>query len=416
MYSDHQIDGVNAMANKQYALAIEHFGADLRQAGNNLFSLRNTAICLAEQGIMEEAYSTIRFCNQLFPIDPDTLCVMASIVSQLFNDNAKALQLTEQALNLMPHAPNAMWNMAHYLLKAGQWSVGWQFYKAGYVNGFRKMRCLKPALTDITFTDPTDTILVWCEQGVGDFLMMLRYVRILRERRPLATIILEGRWDILPLITDLGYVDRVYSQPDNKGLPYEFDHHCSIMDLPTVLGMPTPYASDAYMTADPNIIAAIKHHVPLATDKPNIGLFWAGNPVHSNDKNRSMSWDTMKNIITDDFQFLTLQPGMEIEDVDGVLNLNGDITSWAITAGILANLDLLVTVDSGIGHLAGAMGIPTLMLHAYSQEWRWSGDWYKDMHHLRQTKRGDWHSVIEEAKLWLKTTPLGPSKQTLTKG
>jgi hypothetical protein len=257
-----------------------------------------------------------------------------------------------------------------------------------------------------------ETILITTEQGVGDTFMMLRYVPILRDKYPNAKVVLETRWDVLPLITEWGEVDHIYSQPDNRSIPVEYDHHISIMSLPWLLQMPVPFPSQ-YIEADPNIVAHCAA-IPFSDKKARIGLFWQGNPNHSNDRSRSMPWDIMNQVVTPDHQFFTLQPGMELEDMPHVVNLNGDITSWAITAGILSHLDAIVTVDSGIAHLAGAMGLTTCILHPVSWEWRWSGDWYNNAVHFKQKTNGDWLPVIEEVKTWLKTMKRGQPRPILT--
>lgn len=411
MYSDYQIDGYDLMGRKAFQEAMECFKKDLAQHGNNVMSLRGMAICLFELNEKPHALNTIRFAHQLFPYDADTMVIRASMESH-FGAIELPIELSRRALAIAPLSPNGMWNLAHYLMKGKQWEEGWKLYEWGVVGGQRKMRTLAPQMTSTTKVSEGETILITTEQGVGDTLMMLRYIPVLKKRYPQAKLILETRWDILPLITEWGVVDHIYAQPDNRSIPVQFDHYISIMSLPWLLELYEPYP-EQYIEADPNIVAHCEA-IPFSKTKARIGLYWQGNPNHSNDRNRSMPWEVINKVVTPDHQFFTLQPGMELEDMPHVVNLNGDITSWAITSGILAHLDVLVTVDSAIAHLAGAMGLTTCILHPVSWEWRWAGDWYPNVVHFTQKTNGDWLPVIEEVKEWLKTTKRGQPRPIST--
>lgn len=411
MYSDNQLDALEAIRLCNPDKAIQYFAADLQERGNNAFSLRGMAHCLATKNEYEQAERSIRFCSQLFPNDPDTWMIYGNIISQL-GDNTKAIEYTERSLELMPQQFGAMWNLSMFLMKSSFWEDGWNLYETGLIGGQRKRRCIQAPLEP--GQEPRGTVFIWGEQGAGDTFMFFRYVKLFRERYPNVKILLEVGYDQLPLFTDCSYVDQVYARPTSLGLPYTFDCNIALMSLPRFLGLYDPQPMSRYIEQDAGIVEWAGSAIPFAKDKPNVGLVWKGSKMHTNDINRSMPWETIKQLICPEAQFFTLQDNEKIEDDGSFINLNGDMLSWSTTYATLEHLDIVIAVDTAIAHLFAQMGKKTLILHPKCVEWRWSGNWYHDVTHIKQTVRRDWTSVIEEAKAWLKTTLPGLSRQTLT--
>lgn len=410
MYNDLQLDALEAVRKKQYEKAKELYRQDLSENGNNVLSLRGLAYCEAELNNYDAADEILRFAAIMFPEDPDTFMMLGSIVSQL-GDNDAAIKYTERANDLAVMSHAAMWNLGMFYMKAGRWREGWDLYEWGFTAGHRKPRTRQPALTPETDIVPGATVLLWGEQGTGDHLMFCRYIEDFAKKHPDVKIIYETRWDLAPMFMNYPHA-QVYVKPENSSLPYDFDYHCSIASLPWVLGYGAPEPRKDYLKLDDAVMNYVSENIPFPKDKIKVGLCWMGSKFHPNDRNRSMTWDHISQLMRDDMTFYTLQPGETIPEIEGLINLNGDLGSWAITAAVLKNLDVLVTVDSAIAHMAGIMGVKTLVLHPKCVEWRWSGNWYFDMTHIAQKVRCDWSSVIEEAKEWLQTIQTGPLVQT----
>lgn len=413
MYTNKQVDGFQAMSRREWGKGLECFKEDLAEQGNNVVSLRSMATCTAEMNESEEAYATINFCTQLYPYDADSWMIKGSVASQL-SDVQGALDFTNKSLELAPDAPNSLWNKSMFLMKLGYWKEGWALYDWGFVFGHRRGRTLLPMLEKGTPIKDGETVLIWGEQGAGDIIMFLRYVEDFKNRYPNCKLLLEIRWDLIPLLTDYPHA-TVFCRQDNGSMPYAFDHHISMASLPNYLDMPIPEPRYGYLPKDTRLTEYVKQHIPFSNEKPRVALAWRGSPGHSNDANRSMTYELMQELITDDAQFITLQVGEEIKD-DRVLNLNGDINSWAVTAAVLEEIDLVVCVDTSIAHLAGALGKKVLILHPKCMEWRWSGTWYPDVTHIAQTIRRDWTSIIKDAKEWLKITLPGLTRATSKQG
>ena len=142
-------------------------------------------------------------------------------------------------------------------------------------------------------------------------------------------------------------------------------------------------------------------------------MVWAGNPEHSNDENRSSSFAEFRRLFTiPGVLWVNLQVGeeqkrfKEISDAERVFDTAGELTDFAETAGVIANLDLVIAVDTAVAHLAGAMGKPTWLLVPYHPEWRWELKredcfWYPTMRLFRQALRGDWQEVLQRVAVAL---------------
>jgi hypothetical protein len=134
-------------------------------------------------------------------------------------------------------------------------------------------------------------------------------------------------------------------------------------------------------------------------DAPRVGLVWAGNPNHPNDRNRSLDSALLAPLLDLPGSYFTLQPGVAAPA--GIQSLSEHLTDFGQTAAAVANLDLVITVDTSVAHLAGALGVSVWTLLPFAPDWRWMLDredspWYSSMRLFRQPSRGDWASVISQ--------------------
>jgi tetratricopeptide (TPR) repeat protein len=247
------------------------------------------------------------------------------------------------------------------------------------------------------------TILLHTEQGYGDAIQFARYAPLLAARG--ARVVLEVHPSLKALMSTIAQVSDVVAS--DEPLP-AFDIHCPLMSLPLAFAteVATIPATVPYILPPAERIARWKNRLPEG-GAPRIGIVWAGSAAHSNNHNRSIALAQLIRILsTPDFQFVCLQKDLSKADVEilqrhGRVAVFGDeIADFADTAAIIAMVDLVVSVDTSVAHLAGALGRPLWVLLPFSADYRWMVDredspWYPSARLLRQPQIGDWGSVLE---------------------
>jgi len=249
-----------------------------------------------------------------------------------------------------------------------------------------------------------ERLFVHTEQGRGDIIQFARYLPLVKERG--GHVVFECETDLLALMERTGGHDELVEKSFSADIPYvDHDLHVSLASLPYVFGTTeaTIPAAVPYLGADPERIAAWRQRIAGAGLR--VGLVWAGNPKHPNDANRSMALSRLAPLAAvEGVSFYALQvgeaatqpapPGLE------VVPLGGEFGDFADAAAAIANLDLVITVDTATAHLAGALGRPVWTLLPYAPDWRWMLDradspWYPTMRLYRQPATGDWDRVVE---------------------
>ena len=243
------------------------------------------------------------------------------------------------------------------------------------------------------------TILVWSEQGLGDTLQFIRFAGPLFELG--AKVIVECPRALAGLLKTAAGVGQVLIA--GEPLPL-VDFHIPILSLPHRLGttlasIPTP---QSYLTSP---IFPLEE---LDMNRPRVGLVWAGNPRHKNDRNRSMPSEVLAGLgDLDGIQFISLQKDLPPAEVPSMTDVRQHMEDFEATASIVAQLDLVISVDTAIAHLAGALGRPAWLMLPHCPDWRWmlalnDSPWYPAMRIFRQQKAKDWQSVIEPISQSLK--------------
>ena len=317
------------------------------------------------------------------------------------HDGARAA--FEAALECDPRHADAHWNRALNLLRAGRFDEGFREYEWRFARGAPQPRdCAQPVWDGTPLRGRT--LLVWAEQGYGDALQFLRFVPELAHRG--GRIVLEVMDGLQGLAWRLPGVDEVVVPGASTPA---FDTHLALMSLPHVLGRAPSPACAPYLRA---CEAATAHwRDRLATPGPrralDVGLVWAGNPALRNSRERSPGLDAMRPLLgIAGMRFHSLQKGAGRADLAGralpanVVDLDGAIASFDDTAAIVANLDVVVTCDTAVAHLAGALGKPVFVLLPHTPDWRYGLDpqasaWYPSMRLFRQSLPGDWKDVVD---------------------
>ncbi len=246
------------------------------------------------------------------------------------------------------------------------------------------------------------TILVTIEQGFGDALMLCRYLPLLKDGG--ARVLFQVHAPLVPLFTDWDGADEViaYGNP----IESDYDYHTAIFDL--------PHRFETRVEAIPAWVPYLPLPTPdeeteLPEGGPKIGVVWAGQPDNIRGKNRSIPLELFSKIFTgSNALFFSLTRDKREGDAEllkqcPVTDLGPLLTDFAVTARIINQLDLVITCDTGVAHLAGGMGKPVWVLLPFVADWRWGTEgekslWYPTMRLFRQTKRDKWDDVVKKVK------------------
>jgi tetratricopeptide (TPR) repeat protein len=321
----------------------------------------------------------------------------------------RALNCLDRAVSLAPELAEARWNRAAVLLLKGQHHQGWRDYEWRFKIG--QYRSIYPHRLEGSRWDgrhvPGKTILVHDEQGLGDTIQFVRYLPLVRQR--CGRVVLETRRELVHLLSCCNSIDEIVVRSSIPRPAPLYDHYIPLMSLPTVFDtMPNgPTECVPYIKAPQSRVDHWQKLLP--SKKLKVGIVWAGRPEHANDANRSCPPNNLEPLFQmKGIEFVGLQKGETEKDIgnigyDGFFNWGEQLHDFTDTAGLIANLDVLVTVDTSVAHLAGAMGRPVWLMLPYVSDWRWlaSGSrtpWYPTMRLYRQPRPKDWPSVVTNLK------------------
>ncbi len=313
----------------------------------------------------------------------------------------EALENFDRAIALEPRLPQGHWNKALLCLALGDFERGWGDYEWRWrgatelvPRGFTQPQWRGEDLTG-------KTILLHAEQGFGDSIQFARYLPMVKAKG--ARVILEVPESLQPLIGDL---TRGVTMITRGGELPAFDLHCPLMSLPLAFGttLASIPASAPYLHAPAGRIDVWRTRLS-STAKPRVGLVWSGRPDHKNDHNRSIALSRLEPLLSvAGVAFISLQREYREADLPmlerlPVLRLDQALTDFADTAAVIGELDLVITVDTAVAHLAGAMAKPLWVLLSHIQDWRWmrgrvDSPWYPTARLFRQPQIGDWDTVI----------------------
>ncbi|MBN1123492.1 MAG: tetratricopeptide repeat protein [Sedimentisphaerales bacterium] len=319
-----------------------------------------------------------------------------------------AIEMYDRAIARLPEFADAFWNRSTVHLLNGQLEKGWQDYQwrhkadldvAVYPHSLEKSRWDGSPFTG-------KTLLLHYEQGYGDSIQFLRYLPMVKARG--GQILLEERPVLLPLLKAYPHVDQFLAAGSHAPSPDSYDIHISLLDLPQVFNttLQTIPNQVPYLWPDPEKISHWRSCLPAGEFR--VGIVWAGSPHHGNDTNRScpQEWFLPLSRIPG-VQLISLQKeAPETERFPGsgrnpIHHLGPILNDFSDTAAVIASLDLVISVDTAVAHLAGALGKEVWTLLPFAPDWRWmlhriDSPWYPTMRLFRQPAWGDWNSVFQE--------------------
>jgi tetratricopeptide (TPR) repeat protein len=320
---------------------------------------------------------------------------------------ALALESYERALALKPDYAPAHWNLAMCRLVLGDFARGWQEYEW-------RRRVGPQADRQHDFAQPLwlgeqtlegKTILLQGEQGLGDTLQFCRYAKDVAALG--AKVLLEVQAPLVPLLAKLDGVTEVLQ--GGSRLP-SFDYHCPLMSLPLAFrtDLDNIPSRIPYIRSDAARVADWQQRLGIRT-RPRVGLAWSGSTAHRNDRNRSIALAEMLSVVGDWGEWVSLQKDVNGSDAallasrPDIRHVAADLQDFADSAALVELIDIVVTVDTSVAHLAGAMGKPVWILLPANPDWRWLLDredspWYPTARLFRQPALGDWASPLRRVR------------------
>lgn len=323
----------------------------------------------------------------------------------------EAFATLQRSLAAAPNDAQTLFYLATLQLLTGDFERGWVAREA-------RWRLPSVGLVDRGFSQalwlgdqPLEgkTILLHSDEGLGDAIQFARYVPMVAALG--AKVILEVEPPIQQL---LGGIAGVAECVDRSSTP-AFDLHCPLGTLPLAFGtrLDTIPLAQCYIPTPPE--GRVKAWQERLEDRLGprtrfrVGLVWAGNPDHKNDHNRSMALCTLAPLLDCGVQFVSLQKGVRDQDRaflaerHDIVDLTEHLTDFSETAALMSCLDLVISVDTSVAHLAGALGVPVWTMLPFNPDWRWllnrsDSPWYQSMRLFRQPKRGDWASVVDDVR------------------
>jgi type IV pilus biogenesis/stability protein PilW len=438
--------GVALMRQGETAQASECFNDALRFEPRHADAHNNLGVILREQGRRDEAAWNFQ---QALNINPNHAQVYNNLGLLLQDQEqyVRALACFQQSLRIQPHQADAYYNLGLLHKEQGQFDQAAAYFEQAiaidpghkqalwnrcqmrllqgdYARGLPdfELRWAQPGMVRRPFPQPRwdgsplhgKTILVYAEHGLGDTIHFLRYLPFVK--RCGGTLVFECQPVLYRLLQGVQGVDQLIAA--GKPLP-RFEVHASLMSLPGFFVTPETVipANIPYLVADPKFVTNWGQEIEFAAprkpaeadDKPNlhVGIVWQGKPTHPHDRERSVPlkcFETLARAACVRLISLQIGPGLEQlkEARFPVVDLGSrfDPQSMADVAAVLVNLDLLVSVDSAIAHVAGALGVKVWMALPLVPDWRWlleraDSPWYPTMRLFRQRQKHDWDDVFE---------------------
>ena len=397
---------------RRFAEAIAEFDAVLAREPGQADAHFNRGNALTSLGRIDEAVAAY---DRALALRPNYLKALTSrgVASQALNRNREAIADFERVLASDRNNADAHHNTGLALLMLGDYRLGFPKYEWRWQRtGMPPRRNFGRPLWLGEFPPARRTILLHAEQGLGDSIQFVRYAPLLARLG--ATVVLEAPRELISLFSRIRGVAQVVAR--GEALP-AFDMHCPLGSLPLALAteLSSIPADIPYLEPDPERLAGWRARLS-GVPSPRIAITWEGNVNHPNDRNRSIGFGQLAPFWLTEASFVSIQREPTAEDaaamagIPRLLHLGSELDDFDDTAAVLSLVDLAITVDTSVAHLAGALGRPTWLLVPFAPDWRWMLDredspWYPTARLFRQPAPGDWASVIGAARAELVRPP-----------
>lgn len=392
---------------KKYNDAVLHYKKAIAVKSDFAEAYNNLGDAYRLQGRLDEA---LELCRKATRLQPYNEKFYVNFGNTLYDrgDFQEAERQFQKAINLKPDFADAHFNKGIALLLRSEFEKGWREYEWRFQSreisqniGYRN--------TDIPVWDGSmlngKTILVRSEQGLGDHIQFVRYMPVLKERG--GRVVFECRKELMRLFEDYTGIDILIEESrSNESVPAP-DVCVQLLNLPSILNttLDTIFADVPYLRVATEAVSKWRSKIDGKAFK--VGLAWSGNPAHKNDHNRSCRFSDftpMGNVPGVAFYSLQkegIDENDELCSAMHVKDIGRYLDDFHDTAAVIENLDLVISVDTSVVHVAGALGKPVWTLLPFVPDWRWMLEredtpWYPTMRLFRQPAYGDWKSVINK--------------------
>jgi tetratricopeptide (TPR) repeat protein len=365
----------------------------------------NLGLVLRDLSRFAAAEAEFRAAEAMNPTAESACCIANTLRDQ--GRLAESLELLKLALSRDANHQESHISMAFTRMIAGDLPAGWPHFawRGAAAHGRARIAAATPAPA-WRGERCSGTLLIYAEQGAGDFFQMCRYVAMAAER--VRHVVLHVPPPLKRLAQSVPGAAAVFATGEK--LP-PIAAVCADLDLPGLFAtsIETIPASVPYLHAPEPDIAAWRERLS-ALPGAKIGLAWAGNPAYLADRQRSVPATDLAALAgTPGVTFVSLQPGISPQPGAkppaglSITDWSNELTDFAATAALIAALDLTIAVDSAVAHLAGALGRPVWLLNRFAPDWRWllgrhDSPWYPTLRQFRQTTPGDWPRVLAHVR------------------
>jgi tetratricopeptide (TPR) repeat protein len=365
----------------------------------------NMGLALADLGKLDEAGVCFGHALQLQPDDAGIHLNLGYVLATQ-GKGAEAKEHYDRALHLPPERAKSRWNRSLLRLIQGDLDRGWADYEQRWaVPGIIKRHGDRPRWDGMPFSG--QTLLLYAEQGLGDTFQFIRYAPLVKQRG--GTVLFECQPTLLHALASVPGVDEIFAR--GASLP-RFDLQAPLLSLPGIFGttLDTIPATVPYLIADQARIETWRNRL-AGLQGFRVGISWQGGTDQRNDCLRSVPLACFAAMARlPGVRLVSLQKGHGTQDLRSmaeelpILDLGEQLdadSAFTDTAAIMKHVDLIVTVDTAVTHLAGALGVPVWTVLAYMPDWRWllersDSPWYPTMRLFRQKQPGDWQAVFEQ--------------------
>jgi len=408
---------------RQFDDAIAAYRKAIALRPNCAEAYSNMGNALEANGQLDEAVAA---CSKAISLKPD-LAEPHNILGNALHNQGRldeAIAAYRRALALKPEYPEAHFGLASSLLMRGDFPQGWEEYEWRWK--CRDFPSPKRSLAGLQWDGgPLEnrTLLLHAEQGLGDAIQFIRYVPWAARRG--GKVIVECQPELQRLLGTVAEKCRIV--PRGSALP-DHDWHCPLASLPRIFrtnwgAIP---AEVPYLHPEPHLLDSWRPKVIDPAAPPaglKVALAWAGNPTFKYDRSRSMSLDRLAALAqVSGVSFFSVQKGHAAPQAQTpppglrLVNLAPELHDFADTAAVLSMVDLVITTDTSVAHLAGALGRPVWVMLQFVPDWRWltqreDSPWYPSMRLFRQPARGDWAAVIKRVADELSSLAIGRGNQ-----
>lgn len=403
-------EGFNCLGNSlqrqgKFEEAIACYQKALTLEPNDALTINNLGTTFQAVGKLEEA---IACYEKALTLEPNNAMAHNNLGGFLVEQYQfeKGMTCYNRAIEIEPESGDFHWSRASLLLRLGD-------YKGGFAEAEWRwkqehnypMNCPQPLWDGSNLEGRT--ILLYVEQGLGDTIQFIRFAPLVAQRG--GKVVVAAQEPLVRLLTTVPGIDQVVAI--NQTFP-EFDVQTPLLSLPYILGtnLETLPAQVPYLS--PPASVSFKLETPDDTYL-KVGIVWAGNPKYGDDRKRSCSLNDFKTLLNvPGIAFYSLQKGPKAEEISqlsgqvSLQDLSSHLNDFADTAAIVNQMDLIISTDTSVPHLAGALGRPVWVVLCYSPDWRWmvgreDSPWYPTMHLFRQKQPGNWQEVLERVALAL---------------